>query len=292
MQRTILAVAALATLTAQAQDLPQASPQGEVEQLVGLTKIEVEYNRPSARGRKVFGDLVPYGKVWRTGANKCTTIELNGPVSVEGGQLAAGKYSLFTIPGEDTWTVIFNRNTELWGEGDRKDEDDVLRVNVKPRPTEFTETFTIGFDEVKDDKARLDLRWENVRVSMGLHADATQQAIANIREALSNPDADFRAYHGSARFCLDRDIMHLEALGWAKKSVEMDRKFWNLHTLALAQARNGDLDGAIATAKESLKMAEAAKYDAYIKMNKDRIAEWNALLRKRSTLSAPPPVSE
>lgn len=278
MKNILLPIALLLAGSASAQKLPAPSPPGEVEQVVGLTKVEVEYNRPSARGRKVFGDLVPYGQVWRTGANLCTTIEFEGPMEVQGQRLPGGKYSIFTIPSEDTWVVIFNKNTELWGEGDRKEEEDVLTVKVKPEPTDYTETFTISFDGLVDDKARLDLRWEKTRVSLNLYADATKQALANIDEALAKPDADFRAYHSSARFCVDRNLKPAEALAWATKSVELDRKFWNLHTLALAQAQNGKYKEAIATAEASMKMAQEAKYDAYVTMNKEKIEEWTKLL--------------
>jgi hypothetical protein len=275
MKHFVLSAALLATCSIHAQDLPSASPKGEVEQVVGLTKVEVEYNRPSARDRKIFGELVPYDKVWRTGANLNTTIEFDGMVVFGGQKVEAGKYSLFTIPGTDSWTIILNKNTELWGEGDRKEEEDVLQVKVKPAKSEYTETLTFSFDAVKDDKARLDLRWEEVRVSVELHADATEQAIKNIEAAVNGEKADFRTFHGSARFLVDRNMEPEAALKYATKSVEMDRKFWNLYTLALAQAQNGDIKSAIATAEESMKMAEEAKYDAYIKMNKDKIAEWS-----------------
>lgn len=275
MKNALLASLFLTASVAVAQDLPQPSPKGHVEQIVGLTKVSVDYSRPSAKGRKIFGDLVPFDKVWRTGANLCTIVEIDGPVQVEGTLLPAGKYSLFTIPREGAWTVIFNSNTELWGEGDRKDSLDVLQVKVAPgKSGDFTETFTIGFDAVSDDKARLDLRWENTVVSINLHADASEKALANIKEALAKPDADFRAYASSARFCVDRKIMAPEALQWAKKSVGMDKKFWNVYTLALAQAQNGNYADAIAAAEESMKLAQEAKYDAYVKMNKERIEEW------------------
>ena len=148
MKRILSTLLIGAAFAAQAQKLPQPSPPGEVSQIVGLTDVEVKYSRPSAKGRKVFGDLVPYGKVWRTGANQCTTVEFDGRVMVEGQALPAGKYSLFTIPGEDVWMVIFNKNTELWGEGDRKPEEDVLTLKVKPMNGDLTETFTISFDAV------------------------------------------------------------------------------------------------------------------------------------------------
>lgn len=274
MKKTIALAMLLTTASSFAQQLPMPSPPGKVEQTVGLTKVTIDYNRPSARERVVFGELVPFDAVWRTGANKCTTIEVDGPVSVEGKPLAAGKYSLFTIPGKTEWEIILNKNTELWGEGDRKEEEDVLRVKVPAAQCDPVETFTIGFDRVKDDQASVQLRWERTLVSFSIHADATERALANIREALAKPDADYRAYTSSARFCLDRGLQLEEALVWAQKSVDLDKRFWNLHNLALAQAANGRFKEAIATAEESKRMAQEAKYDAYVKMNDDKIAEW------------------
>lgn len=264
----------LAATSISAQQLPMPSPPGKVEQTVGLTKVTIDYNRPSARDRVVFGDLVPFDAVWRTGANKCTTIEVDGPVSVEGKALEAGKYSLFTIPGKQEWEIIFNKNTELWGEGDRKEEEDVLRVKVPALGSDPVETFTIGFDHVKDDQASVQLRWERTLVSFSIHADATERALANIHEALAKPDADYRAYTSSARFCLDRGMMPEQALAWAQKSVELEKRFWNLHNLALAQAANGRFKDAVATAEESKRMAQEAKYEPYVKMNDEKIAEW------------------
>ncbi|MEO8588759.1 MAG: DUF2911 domain-containing protein [Flavobacteriales bacterium] len=275
MKSLVLASVLLASNALVAQDLPQPSPKGRVEQIVGLTKVTVDYSRPSVKGRKIFGDLLPYGKVWRTGANSCTTIRISSPVKVEGADLGAGVYSLFTIPTEDTWVVIFNTDTTLWGEEDRKDSLDVLRVKVPHvKTTELTETLTFDFESVKDDKARLDLRWENTLVSINLFADATEQALANIDAAMAKPDADFRVYNSCARFCVDRNIAPAKALAWAQKSVGMEKKFWNTYTLALSLAQNGKYTEAIAMAEESMKLAQEAKYDAYVSMNKERIDEW------------------
>lgn len=257
-----------------AQKLPQPSPIGKEEQIIGLTTVKVEYSRPSARGRQVFGDLVAYGKVWRTGANLNTTIEFDAPVVFEGQKVEAGKYSLFTIPNAETWVVILNKNTELWGEGDRKPEEDVLQFKVRPAKCEMTETFTIGFAEVKDDKAFLELRWENTLVRVKLEADATEQALANIKEAMSQPEIKPSTYHRCARYCVDKGLMLPEALEWAEKAVSMDKKYWTLYTLALCQAANGKTKEAIATANESMELARKEEDASYVKMNKERIEEW------------------
>ncbi len=274
MKALVLPLVALFSLAATAQDLPQPSPLGKVEQVVGLTNISVEYSRPSAKGRVIFGELVPMGQVWRTGANQATVITVGSPILFEGQELAAGKYSLFTEPGDGAWAIILNKNLELWGEQDRKEEEDVLRVKAQAGKCETTETFTIEFADVVDDKANLVLRWANTQVKISIEANATQQGIANIKEALDKPDVKFGGYNGSARFCLDRNVMTKEALEWAEKSVSMERKFWNLHTLARAQAANGKMKDAIATAEESMKLAQTEKNEAYVKMNREKIEEW------------------
>ncbi|MEZ4738923.1 MAG: DUF2911 domain-containing protein [Flavobacteriales bacterium] len=275
MKAIVLSMAALLSFAVQAQELPQPSPLGKVDQIVGLTNIHVEYSRPSAKGRMIFGELVPYGQVWRTGANKATLFTTDGTVLVAGEKVEAGKYSLFTIPQEGAWVIILNKNTELWGEGDRKEEEDVLKVKVEAMKCEDTETFTIEFANVKDDKADLVLRWANTKVKVPLEADATEQGITNIKEALAKPDVKAGGYNGAARFALDRNVMTKEALEWAQKSVKMDQKYWNTHTLARAQAANGMMKEAVNTANESMKLAQEAKAESYVKMNRERIEEWS-----------------
>lgn len=271
MRMMLSATAVLVAATIHAQDLPQPSPKGQVEQVVGLTKVEVDYSRPSAKGRVIFGDLVPYDKLWRTGANLNTTVEFSGPVKFGDVDVKAGKYSLFTVPGKDVWVVHLNSNTELWGEDDYKAEQNVATVKVKAQGADMTETLTIDIANVVNDAADLEIRWEKTRVLVPIHADATEQALANIREAMAKGDMKAGGYGGSARFCLDRNVMTKEALGWAQKSVEMDKKFWHMHTLARAQAANGMTKEAIATANESMSMAQEAKNEAYVKMNRELI---------------------
>ncbi|HNU56557.1 MAG TPA: DUF2911 domain-containing protein [Flavobacteriales bacterium] len=271
MRMMLSATAVLVAATIHAQDLPQPSPKGEVEQIVGLTKVEVEYSRPSIKGRVIFGDLVPYDKLWRTGANLNTTIEFSAPVKFGDVDVKAGKYSLFTVPGKEVWVVHLNSNTELWGEEDFNAEQNVATIKVKAEAADLTETLTFDFANVVNDGADLELRWEKTKVLIPIHADATEQALANIKEAMAKGDMKAGGYGGSARFCLDRNVMTKEALGWAEKSVEMDKKFWHMHTLARAQAANGMTKEAITTANESMAMAQEAKNEAYVKMNRELI---------------------
>ncbi|MBS1937945.1 MAG: DUF2911 domain-containing protein [Bacteroidetes bacterium] len=275
MKQILLPVAALALcLTTNAQDLPQASPSGEVEQVVGLTKVEVDYSRPSVRDRRIFGELLPYDKVWRLGANANTTFEVSGPVEIEGQKLDKGKYSMFAIPHEGVWEIIFNKNTELWGENGRKEAEDVLRVKAKAEPCEFTETLTITFDDVKDDKARLDIRWEKTRVLLTLSADATKQGMENIKAAMAKKDIKAGSYASSARFAVERGVMTKDALTWAQRAVDMDPRYYYMYTLALAQAANGQTKEALATAQKSMEAAKKADDMAYVKLNEAKIKEW------------------
>jgi hypothetical protein len=230
--------AALAALVSSAQDLPRPSPLGKVQQVVGLTNVSIEYSRPGVKGRRIFGDLVPYNEMWRLGANSPTRIEFDTPLMIEGTEVPAGKYAMVAIPGTEAWAITLNSNIDL-GVDERKAEEDVLTVKVVPSKCEFTETLTFEFQDVKEDKSRLDIRWENTLVSLWIGADATKQGIANIALALAKPDVKFGAYSSSARFYLDRGLDAKQALDWAQKSVALEKKYYNTYTLALAQAANG-----------------------------------------------------
>lgn len=279
MKHILLTALLAAPILASAQKLPQPSPLGKVEQVVGLTTIKVEYSRPSRKGRVIFGDVVPYGEVWRTGANKCTTIEFDTDVRFGGEMIRPGKYSLFTIPGPEVWAVILNKNTELWGADERKPEEDVLMIKAPTkRSPDMVETFTISFGMGRRDDAMLNLQWEEVWVPIMIEADCTEQALKNIDEALAKADAKYNAYSSSARFCVDRNVRLPEALAWAEKSVSMEKKYWNTHTLALARAANGKHKEAIEAANESMALAQADNDANYVKMNREKVEEWTKLL--------------
>ena len=265
-----------ASVPASAQDLPAPSPLGKVEQVVGLTNVKVEYSRPSAKGRMVFGDVVPFNALWRTGANACTKISFDGPVVIEGTTVPPGKYVVFTVPSEGAWQVMLNSDTALRGTDGYDAAKNVATIKAQPAATEcFTETFTIGLEAVKDDKARLELRWEKTLVAIEIHADAMEKAMANIKEAVNGTDVKANTYSRSARFYLDRGVDPKQALDWAKKADSMEQKYWMKHTLALCYAANGLKSEAIATAKESMVMAEAEKDQAYVKLNQAKIDEWS-----------------
>lgn len=262
------------------QDLPQPSQFGTITQQVGLTEITVEYSRPSVKDRVIFGDLVPYGEMWRTGANASTKIEFSKNVKIKGKEIPAGKYALYTIPGAKEWTIVIHKNTDHWGVGgdDYKQEEDLTRFNVKAESNPFTETFTVNIGHVKNDKCHIELIWEKTKVKFEVDANAKDEAMANIKKKLDEIENGFRAYNRSARYLVDNDLDPEQALKWAEKSVALEQRFWNVYTLSLAQAKNKKYKEAISMAEKSKDLAIEADYKPYIKMNDENIAKWKKLL--------------
>lgn len=275
MKRLLLMTGAALMCTAVfSQDLPKPSPMGEVEQNVGLTEVEIEYSRPGVKDRTIFGDLVPYGKMWRTGANKATKISFSTDVKINGKELIAGDYALFTIPGEDSWEILFNTNLEQWGTRNYQDTEEALRVTAKPEKHSFTETFTIGVNDVRNDGASICLYWAETKVCIDMSVEVGAQAMKNIEDKISEIENAYGVYNTSARWYLDNDGDAAKALEWAKKSTSIKETYWNLYTLSLAHAANGNVKEAIASAEKSKKAAEAEGSDGYVKMNEKNIAEW------------------
>jgi len=260
-----------------AQELPAPSPKGTVSQMIGLTNVTVDYSRPGVKGRTIWGDLVPYDNLWRTGANKATAITFDSPVKVNGKEVAAGTYSLFTIPGKDEWTVILNSETELWGTGGYKEENDVARVTAKPQKAPFVESMLFMFDNVKSGSASLSLVWAELQVSVQIETDYVDQALANIDAKIREMNGLFRVYHNAASFYLDNELDTEKALEYARKSVELDTRFWNVKKLSEAHAAAGNYKEAIEMAERSLNMSQEAGNQRYVSMNEENIAKWKSM---------------
>ena len=278
-QKIIIALAIiLANFSIEAQvKTPQSSPKATIQQSVGLTDVEIEYSRPSARGRAVFGNLIPFGKVWRTGANENTTISFSDDVVIDGKTLKKGKYSLYTVPKIESWEIIFYKTTDNWGNPEEwKEENVALRATVKPETlNKSVDTFTIGISGLDNNFAFLEISWENSYVALKFEVPTQKKATANIERALSGPaSAD---YFAAAQFLFQSNGDNVKALEYINKSLELakDRPFWYNRLKSLIQAKLGDKKGAIESAKASLAAAELAKNQDYVKMNKDSIAEWS-----------------
>lgn len=260
-----LALAATFAFSVNAQiETPQPSPLGEVEQKIGLTEIEIEYSRPGKKNREIFGKLVPYGKIWRTGANASTKIEISDDIKINGKELKKGKYALYTIPGENEWTIIFHNNLTYWGVGDYKEEEDALRITAKATKVDATiETLTFEFGHFTTSGGKLMLMWENTVVTMDIETNAMEQVEAQIKKVLvDGPGAG--AYAAGADFYLEKGENLDQALTWINKAVEKrPEAFWYIHKKAQILAKMGKKKEAIAAANKSIEVAKANKGGDY-----------------------------
>jgi len=260
-------------------DMPAASPAATLIQKVGLTDITVSYSRPSAKGRVIFGDLVPYDKLWRTGANGYTTVSFNTDVTIGDAQVVAGTYALITKPSKTTWEVYFYAETVGGGVPQEWIEDKVVAKLTVPvvATTLPLETFTITVDAIKTNNAVLGLRWERVYVAIPFSLGTDVTVAENIEKALNGPSA--MDYYSAAVYYATEGKDINKANDWMNKAIAMTPipAFWQWRQQSLIQAKMGDKKAAIATAKKSLEAAKAAGNDDYIKMNFDSLKEWGAL---------------
>jgi hypothetical protein len=279
MKKLIIALAIiLAPFATEAQiKTPQASPKAVIKQTVGLTDIEVVYSRPGARGRAVFGNLVPFGKTWRTGANENTTISFSDDVVIDGKTLRKGKYSLYTVPRIESWDVIFYLATDNWGLPENWSEANIaLKTTVKedalPTPVE---TFTIGINGLDPNFAYLEMAWENSHVALKFEVPTAKNTEASIQKVLGGPT--WNDYYAASQYIFQSNGNIAEARTYVDKALDMstDKPFYVSRLKSLIQAKQGDKAGAIETAKISLAAAEKANNQDYVKMNKDSIAEWS-----------------
>jgi tetratricopeptide (TPR) repeat protein len=258
---------------AQQLKTPASSPLQTLEQNFALSTIKIEYSRPSAKGRTVFGDLVPFGKIWRTGANASTKVTFGEDVTIQGNALPAGTYAMYTIPNRDSWEILFYSDLKLGGNvADYNPENEVLRVkaSVNPYPIK-TETFTINVAEITASAAAIEILWENTRIALNVTADIDSKIMKNIETALA---ADNRPYFQAATYYHDNNKDLAKALEWANKAIELNPKaFYMVHLKAKIQLKMKDYKGAIATAEQSIALSKEAENDDYVAMNQKLIME-------------------
>jgi hypothetical protein len=269
----VVALGSTSPLFAQAPkiEFPSPSPACTIKQRVGLTDIEITYSRPSAKGRQIFGKVVPFGTVWRTGANNATKITFSTPVKLNGTDIPAGTYSLFTIPGETEWTIIINKTVDK--SGTQYDEKaDLVRFTTKPANLSTTiETFTIEFNRLRDESAALMLVWENTAVPIQLELDFTSKLQAQIETAMAAEGGN-KPYYQAAMFYYDHNLDLAQASKWVDAAIAQRDAYYMVHLKAKILAKRGDKEAAIAAAKHSSELAVAAKDTAYVKLNDDLIA--------------------
>jgi hypothetical protein len=265
-----LHLAAGAAFAQQQLDLPRVSPNAWVSQMVGVTKISITYSRPGVKGREIWGKLVPYGEVWRSGANENTTITFSTPVKVEGHELAAGTYGLQTIPTQGDWTIIFSKDAKEWGAFSYKQADDALRVQAKPQPAEMRERMAFELDDVTDTTAKVVLHWEKLKVPFTVEADTTKLVVSKANE-------DVHAQLQTAGWCIQNNTCLDDASRWVDASIAQQETFANLRAKALLLAKKKDAKGAVAYGDKALAAAKTAKQPPNPQQVKDlegMIADW------------------
>ena len=249
---SFLLSAALISAGLFAQDMPQPSPNASVMQRVGLTDITVAYSRPAVNKRVIFGDLVPFGELWRTGANKITNITLSTDANLGGQDLKAGTYSLLTVPEADQWTIIFNKNTEMWGTGGYKQSDDAMRVRVPVGQGPFTERFTISIENMTDNSADLIFMWSTTKVVVPITVDTDKMVEAGLNKALMDAARTCRSAAEASQKAKDYD----KALMYIDQSIALNNYWYTNWIKAEILAEKGDKKGAKAQGDLAIKMGE------------------------------------
>lgn len=249
--------------------MPQASPSAKITQQFGLSTVTVDYSRPSTKGRKIFGELVPYGQIWRTGANSATQLNFSTEVKIGGQTVPAGTYALYAIPGKSEWTMILSKKTELWGAIGYDQADDQLRFNAEASKTKrHYESFEIGFNEITDSSTEISLSWEKTRVAFKISAEVDPIVMAEIQEKVidaksTDPGLLFQA--GSYYFTTSKDLN--QAYKWVKQSTDADPKYWTMHLRAKMELALGMKTEALDTATKSKSMAEEENNPDYVALN-------------------------
>lgn len=261
------------SVSAQQLKVPAPSPLQTIKQAFALSDITIEYSRPGVKNRVIFGDVVPFGKTWRTGANQTTKITFGEDVKVEGNPVTAGTYGIYSVPNKDSWDIMFYKDLTLAGNvAEYKAENEVLRFKVKPSAlANKVETFTINFADVTPSTLNVELLWEQTRVAFSVVADIDSKIMKNIE---ANVTKDSRPYFQAASYYYETNKDLKQALVWADKAIEQNPKaYWVVMLKAKIQAKAKDNKAAITTAEQVIALAKEDKNDDYVKMAEKLIAE-------------------
>jgi hypothetical protein len=254
----------------QAQLMPAPSPSCKTVQMVGMTEVTIEYSRPSMKGRTIFGDLVPYGEMWRTGANASTKVEFSTDVNLGGMDVPKGKYAMYATPGKDSWEVMLYKDLSHWGTpGEVKEEDVLGAFKVTPSKTKDTyESMSIHVDHLRNDMGHLVLAWENTKVAMELKVPTDEMVMANIEKTMAGPTGG--QYYQAARYYLESGRDLKQAQTWIDMALEQnDKAYWAMTVKAKIHKAMGDKAGAKATAQKAMALAKDAGNMGYVKQNQD-----------------------
>lgn len=257
---------------AQQLDLPRPSPKATVSQTIGVTEVALHYSSPGVKDRTIWGELVPYNEVWRTGANENTTITFSTPVKIQGKELPAGTYGLQTIPTAGDWTVIFSKDAELWGAFDYKPENDALRIQVKPQPADFRERMIFTFEGTTDTSSDVVLHWEKLKVPFTVEVDTPKLVMEKAGQAVR-----WQTPYQAANYCIQNNTCLDEASRWLDASIALQETFTNLRAKAQLLASRMDYKGAVTFGERALAAAKSAQQPPNPQQVKDlegMVAEW------------------
>lgn len=280
MKRSILIALAVLSIKATAQiSVPAPSPLSTIDQKVGLTDLSITYSRPGVKERKIFGELVPFGEMWRLGANASTKLKTSSDIEIEGHDVPAGEYALYAIPNADKWTIIIHKNTSYWGTGGDKytADEDLVRFDVKPN-TKYplsVETMTFAFTDITTDGCNIEFTWENTQVKLAVKTNVDDQVMKEINMKMKGVSA--ATYFQSARYYYENDKDIAMAYEWINLALKENEKFWMVRVKALIEAKMGIYDKAIATATHSMELAEEAGNKDYVRLNEKSIEEWKKM---------------
>lgn len=257
---------------------PRPSTSQKITQTVGLTDVTLEYSRPSMRERLIFGGLVPYGNMWRTGANANTKITFSDGVTVGDSELKAGTYAIYTKPNAQSWEIYFYSDATNWGTPEEWDETKVVakvKAQVYPMPTDI-QTFTMSFDDITNDSANLSFMWEKTYVAMAIKFNTDEKVSGSIEKVMGGPSAN--DYYAAAVYYLEADKDIEKSKTWIDKAIEIRKEpaFWYYRQQSLIYAKSGDKKSAIKAAKTSLELATEAGNDDYVALNNKSLKEWGA----------------
>jgi hypothetical protein len=261
-------------------EIPAPSPKASVMQTVGLTKITISYSSPGVKGRKIWGEIIPYGKVWRTGANEATTIEFSDTVSIVGNKVPGGKYAIFSIPGENEWTFILSKKGDQFGAYSYSEKDDFLRIKVRPSKSgEFNERLYFTVAAEKENTGLIKLYWENIKIEVPVETEVKKKVERNIKSALGEGDNRWAILTESADYYLKANYDLLQALKWINESISLRNYYWNNWVKSRILAAQNNYKEAIKQAGVALQVGDAN--DAFFKEDKEMILHDIELWKKK-----------
>jgi len=275
----VLTLLVASFMFAQDLKLPRVSQKASVTQTVGLTEVTITYSRPGVKGRAIWGGLVPYDKVWRTGANEATTISFSDDVKIGGQSLPAGTYSLHTIPAKEEWTIIINSAANQWGSYEYDQSKDAIRIKVKPQEGPHQEWMMFSFTDVQTSSATVEFAWEKLRVPFKCETDTNTKAVANIKKAFEGMN-DWLIPYRAADFAFTANLDNkAETMKWIDQSITLNENYWNLRLKAAMLARDGKTKDAVAVAEKAVKLGKENKDEpSEVEKTEKQIAEWKGRL--------------